>query len=159
MRHASYDSTCGICKSNAGEGASQASPVYESDLWVVRQLGPGLGVPGWMMMISQRHVPGPAHFNDREAESFGPSLRHLERALEEVTGALRIHTAAMGESFPHFHCHMVPRYEKMPRDASAWEVFDLLRASGAGEVSVDREEVDRIAVAYRDALAEAPPPI
>ena len=158
MRHDSYDSTCGICKSNAGEGTAQADPVYENELWVVRQLGPGLGVPGWMM-ISQRHVAGPAHFNDREAESFGPSLRHLERTLEQLTGALRIYTAAMGESFPHFHCHMVPRYETMPRDASAWEVFDLLRATGAGEVGVDQEECGRIALAYRAALATAPPPV
>ena len=110
-------------------------------------------------MISQRHVAGPAHFNDREAESFGLSIRHLEGVLEEVTGALRIYTAAMGESFPHFHCHMVPRYAKMPKDASAWEVFDLLRATGAGEVSVDQEEAGRVAAAYRDALAKAPPPV
>lgn len=159
MRHDSYDATCGICKSNAGEGTATADPVYENELWVVRRLGPGLGVPGWMMMISQRHVAGPAHFNDREAENFGISIRHLERVLEEVTGALRIYTAAMGESFPHFHCHMVPRYEKMPKDASAWEVFDLLRATGAGEVSVDQKEAGRIAAAYRDALAAAPPPL
>ena len=159
MRHDSYDATCGICKTNAGEGASQDGPVYENELWAVRQLGPARAVPGWMMMITQRHVPGPAYFNDREAENFGLSIRHLERVLEEVTGALRIYTAAMGESFPHFHCHMVPRYEKMPKDASAWGVFDLLRATGAGEVSVDEEEVVRITAAYRDALAKDPPPV
>ena len=68
-----------------------------------------------MMLISQRHVAGPAHFDDREAASFGPTLRHLERTLEELTGALRIYTAAMGESHPHFHCHMVPRYAETPR--------------------------------------------
>ena len=69
------------------------------------------------------------------------------------SGALRIYTAAMGESHPHFHAHMVPRYVTMPRDAKAWSVFDLQRAVGAGEVPIDRAEIARIAEAYREALA------
>jgi len=32
-----------------------------------------------MMMVSRRHVPGPAHFNDEEARDFGPALRRFER--------------------------------------------------------------------------------
>jgi len=111
-----------------------------------------------MMLISRRHVAGPAHFDDREARSFGLVLRHLQRALEEVTGALRIYTAAMGESHPHFHAHMVPRYATMPKDARAWAVFDLQRAAMANEISVDRAEVDRIVEAYRRALATRPVP-
>jgi len=140
---------CGVC-------ASLASPnLYEDELWCVRHAEPA-GVPGWMMLISQRHVGGPAHFDDREAASFGVALRHFERVLERVTGALRIYTAAMGESHPHFHAHMVPRYASMPRDAKAWSVFDLQRAVGAGEVPIDRAEIDRISEAYRQALAAAP---
>jgi diadenosine tetraphosphate (Ap4A) HIT family hydrolase len=111
-----------------------------------------------MMLIARRHVAGPAHFDDREAAAFGPTLRHLERVLEQVTGALRIYTAAMGESHPHFHAHMVPRYAAMPRDAKAWSVFDLQRAVGAGEVAIERAEVERISEAYRRALAAAPRP-
>jgi diadenosine tetraphosphate (Ap4A) HIT family hydrolase len=110
------------------------------------------------MLISRRHVGGPAHFNDREAANFGPALRHFERVLEEVTGALRIYTAALGESSPHFHAHMVPRYSAMPKDAKAWAVFDLLRAAKAGEVAVDPREVQRVTEAYRDALLARPPP-
>ena len=142
---------CGVCQ-------SLAEPhLYEDDLWCVRHAEPA-GVPGWMMLISKRHVAGPAHFDDREAAVFGPALRHFERVLEEVTGALRIYTAAMGESHPHFHAHMVPRYPAMPREAKAWSVFDLQRAVGAGEVPIDRAEVARISEAYRRALAAAPRP-
>src|SRR5262249_9334287 len=98
------------------------------------------------------------HFDDREATAFGPALRHFERVLERVTGALRIYTAAMGESHPHFHCHMVPRYATMPREARAWSVFDLQRAVGANEVPVDLDEVARISAAYQAALRGEPPP-
>jgi histidine triad (HIT) family protein len=148
--------TCGVCQSLAGPGRSP--PLLENALWHVRHIDPPYGVAGWMMLISRRHVGGPAHFDDREAASFGPTLRHLERCLEQVTGAVRIYTAALGESHPHFHCHMVPRYAEMPRGAKAWEVFDLLRAAGAGQVAVDPAEVARVSERYRQALAASPPP-
>jgi diadenosine tetraphosphate (Ap4A) HIT family hydrolase len=110
------------------------------------------------MLIARRHVAGPAHFDDREAAVFGVALRHFERVLEKVTGALRIYTAAMGESHPHFHCHMVPRYPETPKGAKAWALFDLQRAAAAGEVTVDPAEVARISERYRAALAANPPP-
>src|ERR1700759_4472975 len=160
MKHSSFDATCGVCRSLYGDEASgvQAEPaLYEDDLWVVRPAQPA-GVPGWMLLITNRHVGGPAHFDDREAAAFGPALRHFSRVLEQVTGALRIYTAAMGESHPHFHAHLVPRYATMPREAKAWSVFDLQRAVGAGEISIDAAEVQKISESYRRALAAAPRP-
>jgi diadenosine tetraphosphate (Ap4A) HIT family hydrolase len=144
---------CGVCRTLA----SPSPGLYEDDLWSVRPAEPA-GVPGWMLLMTRRHVAGPAHFDDREAAVFGIALRHFERILEQVTGALRIYTAAMGESHPHFHAHMVPRYATMPRDAKAWSVFDLQRAVGAGEVPIDRAEVQRISDAYQRALASTPRP-
>jgi hypothetical protein len=87
-----------------------------------------------------------------------PTLRHLERTLESVTGALRIYTAAMGESFAHLHAHMVPRYAVTPNDVKAWGVFDLQRAAFSGEIVVDEASVRRIVDAYRLALQNDPPP-
>jgi diadenosine tetraphosphate (Ap4A) HIT family hydrolase len=146
--------TCAVCATLSGPG--RLEPVYEDALWHVRPAPSPPGVPGWMMMISRRHAPGPAHFNDEEARSFGFALRHFERVLEQVTGALRVYTAAMGESSPHFHAHMVPRTATMPRDAKGWGVFDLERAAKAGEFSVDDAEVRRVTAAYAKALAEDP---
>jgi diadenosine tetraphosphate (Ap4A) HIT family hydrolase len=145
---------CAICTSLAGPW--RHGIVFESELWHVRHIDAPWGVAGWMMLVARRHVGGPAHFDALEAASFGASLCRFERVLERVTGALRIYTAALGESSPHFHCHMVPRYARMPKDAKAWAVFDLLRAAGAGEVEVDRAEVERITEAYRSALAAEP---
>jgi diadenosine tetraphosphate (Ap4A) HIT family hydrolase len=147
---------CGICASLSGP--EKKDPIFENDLCHVRHADPPYGVPGWMMLVSMRHVSGPGHFDDREARSFGLALRHFQRVLEEVTGALRIYTAAMGESHPHFHAHMVPRYASMPKDAKAWSVFDLQRAAMSGEISVDALEVARIVDAYRRALAASPVP-
>ncbi|HVU49996.1 MAG TPA: hypothetical protein VHL80_04885 [Polyangia bacterium] len=147
---------CAVCATLSGPG--RLEPLYEDALWHVRPAPSPPGVPGWMMMISRRHVGGPAHFNEEEARSFGLALRHFERVLEEVTGALRVYTAAMGESSPHFHAHMVPRTATMPNDAKGWAVFDLERAAKAGELAVDDAERLRVVAAYARALAENPPP-
>jgi diadenosine tetraphosphate (Ap4A) HIT family hydrolase len=156
-QHPSFVASCGVCQSLYGPSPAEA--IYEDDLWHVRHADAPYGIAGWMLLITRRHVAGPAHFDDAEARAFGLALRHFERKLEELTGALRVYTAAMGESHPHFHAHMVPRYKAMPKDAKAWGVFDLQRAAGAGEIApVDVAEVARISDAYRRALAETPPP-
>jgi diadenosine tetraphosphate (Ap4A) HIT family hydrolase len=144
---------CGVCAS-----LQRGDALYEDDLWLVRHADAPYGVAGWMLLLTKRHVAGPAHFDDEEARRFGGALRHFERVLEEVTGALRIYTAAMGESHPHFHAHMVPRYPVMPKDAKAWAVFDLQRAAAAGEIAVDEAQVNRINEAYRAVLRATPPP-
>jgi len=154
-QHLVVETACGVCqKLGAGTGVT----LFENELWHVRAADDPCGVPGWMMLITRRHAPGPAHFNMQEAQSFGPTLCHLQRVLLEVTGALRIYTAAMGESSPHFHAHMVPRYKVMPKDAKAWAVFDLQRAAAAREFPVDDAETARVAGAYASALRASPPP-
>jgi diadenosine tetraphosphate (Ap4A) HIT family hydrolase len=137
---------CGLCRH------LDTGTLYADRLWQVRHIEPPWGVAGWMLLVARRHVAGPAHFDDDEARDFGPTLRRCELALERVTGALRIYTAALGELYPHFHAHMVPRYASMPKDARGWSVFDLQRAAAAGEVAVDPDEVARISTAYAEAL-------
>jgi diadenosine tetraphosphate (Ap4A) HIT family hydrolase len=138
--------------------SSEPRPVFENELWHVRTIDPPAGVPGWMLMVARRHVPGPSHFDAREVASFGPTWCHLQRVLLEVTGALRIYSAALGESSPHFHGHLVPRFASMPQDAKGWGVFDLERAARAGEISVDTAEMARLAEAFAEALRQSPPP-
>ena len=142
---------CGVCESLVG--ASKRAPIWQDDLWHVRHADAPYGAAGWLMLISKRHVAGPAHFDDAEAASFGPTLRRVSKTLEEVTGALRIYVAAMGESHPHFHMHLVPRRAQMPNDAKAWSVFDLQRAAQAGEVRVAERDVASIVEALTVALA------
>lgn len=146
---------CGMCQKLASR---EVRPVFENELWHVRAIDAPVGVPGWMLMVARRHVPGPSHFDAREVASFGPTWCHLQRVLLEVTGALRIYSAALGESSPHFHGHLVPRFASMPKDAKGWGVFDLERAAKAGEISVDTAEVARLAEAFAEALRHSPPP-
>ena len=155
MPHASFQASCSMCNRLA---TAAVGPVFENELWHVRPIDAPSGVPGWMMLVARRHVPGPSHFDEREVHSFGPTWCHLQRVLLEVTGALRIYTAALDESSPHFHGHLVPRYAQMPKDAKGWSVFDLERAAKAGEIQNDPAEVARITLAFEQALRLQPPP-
>lgn len=78
MIHASRDAGCGICSKLEN---SDPAPVFENELWHVRAIDAPAGVPGWMMMVARRHVPGPAHFDAREVASFGPTWCHLQKVL------------------------------------------------------------------------------
>ncbi|MCY4111535.1 MAG: hypothetical protein OXF96_06300 [Chloroflexi bacterium] len=159
MRHPSYDPACDVCHANAGEAPSPGGVIFANDLWFVRHTPPPAPLVGWMMLHPQRHVQGPAHFTDEETENFGPVLRHLTRTLEEVTGALRIYVVAFGESVPHMHAHLAPRYAQMPNDAVAWSLSDTFRQVAGGELpGADQGDVDRIIADYRAALEADPPP-
>src|SRR6478736_3074264 len=122
------DPNCGVCAKLSIEQATRV--LFENELWQVRAADPPTAVPGWTMLISRRHVAGPAQFNAREVASFGPTWVHLQRVL---------------------------RFAKMPKDAKAWAVFDLQRAAAAGEIEVDEGEALRVSSAYARALQASPP--
>ncbi len=153
MKHSSYDVKCRVCRFNAGEDPEGGETVFENDLWLLRQRG--RGVPGWMVLQTQRHSPGIAYFDEAEAGNLGLMLRHVEKTLEEITSALRVYTANLGEQSNHFHCHIVPVYDKMPLDAISWKVFELHRTP---TVMPDAAEVERVSRAFRTALSKNPPP-
>ena len=151
------DPNCGICAVSTGAREVPNGILYQDDLWVVRHSAPPYGVAGWLTLQTKRHCPEPASFSDEEARSFGPTLRHFEGILREITGALRIYTVAMGESFPHFHGHMVPRYAETPGDVKTYGVFLLSEAAAKGEITVDEAEVKRICAEFKKRAAAGVP--
>ena len=151
------DPSCGICAVSTGQREVPHGILYQDDLWIVRHSAPPYGVAGWLTLQTRRHCPEPASFNDAEARSFGPTLRYFEGVLREITGALRIYTVAMGESFPHFHGHMVPRYAQTPGDVKTYGVFLLSERAAKGEVQVDEAEVTRICEAFKARVASGVP--
>lgn len=106
---------------------------WEDDLWIVRHHLPPAPLPGWFMLISRRHLGGPADLSDAEAAAFGPTLRRVSQAIRTVTGAPKVYAIAFGEGSPHLHVHLVPRYADRP-DTAAWKLADAYRAVERGEL-------------------------
>lgn len=159
MEHPSHDPKCAICRTIAGEFTVPGGVIWEDELWMLRHSPPPAPLAGWLMLQTRRHVQGPAHFTDQEAKAFGPVLRHLSRALEVVSGAPRIYTIALGESYPHMHAHLVPRFTDLPDEHVAMGITDLFRAVGSREIEGATEaEMLSISEALRQYLTANPPP-
>jgi hypothetical protein len=69
----SFDADCGICRTL--KGAAPDSILFRNELWRVCAIDPPTGVPGWMMLMTRRHVSGPAAFDDREASALCAPMR------------------------------------------------------------------------------------
>lgn len=154
MKHASNVAACGICRQNAGEVPIEGGIVYENNLWLVRHMASPTPLVGWTMFHTQRHVQGPAHFNDQEAQALGPALRTVCEAIERLTGAPRVYIMNFGESTPHMHAHLVPRYQEMPAGVP-WSVADLYRAVGQKKApAADQAKVQEFTAKLRADLAK-----
>lgn len=119
--------------------------VAESGRWIVRHHPHPAPLVGWLMLISRRHVQGPAGFDDGEAADFGPALRSVCAAVVQATGAAKAYCIAFGEGSPHLHAHVVPRYGDRP-ELAAWKVADWYRAVERGEVPAASPEAVRACV-------------
>ena len=111
------------------------------------------------MFNAQRHVHGPTHFTDDEAASYSPTLRHITRTLEEITGALRIYQIAFGESNPHMHTHLIPRYDDLPSEHLVFGIADFNKAVASGaQPDVPKSEALAIVDKLRASLKGWLPP-
>lgn len=120
---------CIICRQNDPEDTCYPCDVIaQNRLWMVHHChgGPPPGsdtiwgtpgaetggpcdLPGHLLFHAQRHVHGPADFNEDETANFTYAVQHVSRLLLEVTKADRIYTALIGETGPHLHAHLIPR--------------------------------------------------
>ena len=159
MKHSSYVAACGVCRVGANEEQVPGGVIWEDDRWLVRHAPAPYPLVGWLFFQTQRHVQGPAHFDDAEAKAFGPVLRHVSRALEQVSGAPRVYFVAFGESTPHMHAHLAPRYASLKPDEAAFGIADLYRnVSKGARPAADSAKVLEIVDRLRDALKKSPPP-
>lgn len=62
-----------------------------------------------------RHVVEPTELEPRESEEFWVELLHAARAIERVFEPVKMNYDILGNSVPHLHVHLVPRYADDPR--------------------------------------------
>ena len=62
-----------------------------------------------------RHVVEPTELTAQEAARFWAELLHAGRAIETVFEPVKMNYDILGNSVPHLHVHVVPRYADDPR--------------------------------------------
>jgi diadenosine tetraphosphate (Ap4A) HIT family hydrolase len=62
-----------------------------------------------------RHVAEPTELQPGEAAAYWLELLHVGRALETYLEPVKLNYNLLGNSLPHLHTHVVPRYADDPR--------------------------------------------
>ncbi|WP_404478819.1 HIT family protein [Novosphingobium sp. BL-52-GroH] len=138
-----HDPDCTVCAMVAA--SDRSSVIWEDENWIATTM---LDVPGWLLVMTRRHVDGVWSLNAAEASSFGPILRDLAQATKAATGAERTHLAAQGERALHFH------YMILARTADGTPVFDSHEISRRAALDADAPRARAFEAGLREALRE-----
>jgi diadenosine tetraphosphate (Ap4A) HIT family hydrolase len=105
---------CALCSTNEKWDADlpPRERVFLGDHWRVAVHESAL--PGWLLVISRRHLPSFTDMNAAEASSLGSVLSNGTAALGEVVGSLRTYAMMFAEATPHVHFNLVPRMADIP---------------------------------------------
>ena len=83
-----------------------------ADAYLVRAaVQPGLSV----VAFRGRHVVEPTELTAPEAAAYGADVLRAARALQAVFAPVKLNYDVLGNSVPHLHTHLVPRYADDPR--------------------------------------------
>ena len=101
-----------VCQSNADRDdyAFSIAELQISKLQLVRNQF----VPGYCMLVCQKHVCEPYHLTREESLQFFDDLRSAAQAIDAVYNPLKMNFEILGNTVPHLHAHIVPRYYNDP---------------------------------------------
>jgi len=128
--------------------------IYDDGLWRVAHAF-NSSLPGWLVLLPQRHVTSIAELTVDEAALLGPLLHQLSQALHAVVGCEKTYVMqfAEAEGFSHVHFHLVPRMPNLPHEEMGPRIFHFLKQPKMAWVVTS--EMDRIGAAVAEQLRAA----
>ncbi len=116
---------CFICQKHAGNIQTAGTVIYEDDTLYVGHIDQA-GKPsylGHIMIDLKRHAPTLGDMTIEEAQAFGVMMARVSKALLASEKAEHVYSLVSGNSIPHLHMHLVPRYPNTPEQY--WGPFDV----------------------------------
>ncbi len=109
---------CFVCRKHAGLLELAGGTIYEDEYVYVGHIDRGEKpvYPGHVMIDLKRHVPSLADMTAEEASAFGIITARVSKALRECEHAEHIYAQVSGNSVPHLHMHLIPRYPGTPEE-------------------------------------------
>jgi diadenosine tetraphosphate (Ap4A) HIT family hydrolase/ADP-ribose pyrophosphatase YjhB (NUDIX family) len=102
---------CPLCAVSASTETHDGYAITLADLSLSRlRLARNQYVPGYCLLICRRHVREPYELPDEEYALFFDDLRKAALAIEAVFRPLKMNIEMLGNTVPHLHAHLVPRY-------------------------------------------------
>jgi diadenosine tetraphosphate (Ap4A) HIT family hydrolase len=106
--------------------------------------------PGYTLVIWRgRHVNEPTELSDEEASLYWQDVLTAARALIEYYKPIKMNYETLGNSMPHLHTHLIPRYTE---DPAPGQPFPLLPLDGS-EPHLPEWQLEKDAAALRKLLA------
>ena len=85
--------------------------IYKNDLFRVILVNE---IPGYIRVIANKHIKEFSELNDKEAIDIMLAVKKIEKKMLEFLRPDKINIASLGNMVPHFHIHIIPRYENDP---------------------------------------------
>jgi len=144
--------TCIACEQNERPGSlPPRESIIATGSWRVAHAF-GTSLPGWLVLLPNRHVRAMHELTPDAAAELGPLLQRVSQALCDVLGCAKSYVVffAEAEGFEHLHVHVIPRMDWFGAEERGPAVFSMLGTSAKRDVpEADR---DALALQLRDAL-------
>jgi histidine triad (HIT) family protein len=132
--------SCIICRKHSEDFVVPGGVIYQDDRVYAGHAhiaeGQANTYLGWLVIETQRHIPGIADLSDQEGQAVGLLAARLSRVLKNITAAEHIYVFVMGHNVPHFHLHLLPRYPGTPREFWGLRVDEWPGAPHGGEAEI-----------------------
>jgi diadenosine tetraphosphate (Ap4A) HIT family hydrolase len=107
--------------------------------WVTAQASAPL--PGYACVVAKRHVEEPFLLPDDELVAFWRESMVVACALDELFRPLKINYEIHGNTIPHLHLHLFPRFQGDPYEGRAITTSDHAFTRTADDLQRMREVV------------------
>ncbi|MBE1554206.1 HIT domain-containing protein [Sporosarcina limicola] len=106
-----------ICNKHVESIKTDGITIFEDDFVYVGHIdnNENPGYLGHLMIDLKRHVPTLGDMTLNEAKAFGCIMARVSKALMISEKAEHIYSFVSGNTVPHLHMHVVPRYPDTPK--------------------------------------------
>lgn len=129
--------SCPIC----GRGAPLDVVAELATTWVTA--APEAPLPGYACVVAKRHVVEPFELSGPERIAFWEEAMRVARALHQLLEPIKMNYEIHGNTVPHLHMHLFPRFRGDPYEGVP---VDPRRLS----FTRSREALERIRAALAD---------
>jgi diadenosine tetraphosphate (Ap4A) HIT family hydrolase len=110
---------CANMQDKVNEHGFRVADLGVSVLWLQRNQG----ATGYCVLICKQHVSEPYHLTPPEQVVVFQDLMRAGTALEQVYTPDKMNFQILGNSLPHLHCHIMPRYYGDPAPGMPFNVL------------------------------------
>jgi histidine triad (HIT) family protein len=146
--------TCFICEKHKGMIKTTGTTIYEDPYIYVGHIDRGEKPTylGHIMIDLKRHAPSLGDMTIKEASAFGIVMAKVSKALKQSEKAEHVYALVSGNSVPHLHMHVIPRYPNTPQEFwGPMDVYDWPEAP-FGYIEEIVKVCDRLKIEIEEAI-------